>query len=78
MLQLQKLYEAILNTSVDKRNFITKVKSLGILDKLSEKESSTSKKGSFLYKFDEKSYIQKTEEGLKFKLEFSSTLNGAH
>jgi hypothetical protein len=78
MLQLQKLYEAILNTSVDKRNFITKVKSLGILKKLSEKESSTSKKGSFLYKFDEKSYIQKTEEGLKFKLEFSSTLNGVH
>lgn len=73
MLQLQKLYEAILDRPIDKRNFIAKVKSLEILKKLPEKESSTSKKGSYLYKFDQKSYAKKTEEGLKFKLDFSNS-----
>nr|HMP30687.1 NUDIX domain-containing protein [Saprospiraceae bacterium] len=34
MLQLQKLYEAILDNKVDKRNFISKVKSMEILHKL--------------------------------------------
>ena len=78
MLQLQKLYEAILDNKVDKRNFISKVKSMEILHKLDEKESSTSKKGSFLYKFDEQSYLQKMEEGLRFKLEFNSTFNNGN
>ncbi len=73
MLKLQKLYEAIFDKPIDKRNFITKVKSMGILKKLSEKESFTSKKGSYLYKFDQKSYAKKAEEGLKFKLDFSNS-----
>ena len=68
MRQLQKLYEAILNEKLDKRNFIHKINSLGILVKLKEKDMNSSKKGSFLYSFDEEKYKKKIEEGFSFKL----------
>ncbi|MCP9236204.1 NUDIX domain-containing protein [Lewinella sp. JB7] len=56
MLRLQKLYEAIYNVSLDKRNFINKVRSLDILEKLDEKDKTSSRKGSFLYRFDAEKY----------------------
>ncbi len=52
MRQLQKLYETIWDTQLDKRNFINKIRSLDILEKLEEKDKSSSRKGSFLYKFN--------------------------
>lgn len=68
MRQLQKLYEAILDEELDKRNFINKINSLGILVKLDEKDMNSSRKGSYLYSFDEKKYRQKVEDGFSFKL----------
>lgn len=68
MRQLQKLYECILGEKLDKRNFINKTKSLDILIKLKEKDMDSSRKGSFLYKFDAKKYKEKVEEGFSFKL----------
>ncbi len=68
MLQLQKLYEAILDLELDKRNFINKVNALDILIKLDEKDMTSSRKGSFLYKFDKEKYDQKIEEGFTFKI----------
>lgn len=68
MRQLQKLYEAILDKKLDKRNFINKFNSLDILIKLDEKDMSSSKKGAFLFKFDEAKYKRKIEEGFNFKL----------
>lgn len=68
MRQLQKLYEAILNKDLDKRNLINKINALDILVKLQEKDMTSSRKGSFLYKFDEKKYKQKIEEGFSFKI----------
>ena len=62
MLQLQKLYEAILNKKLDKRNFVNKINSLKILLRLDEKDMKSSKKGSFLYKFDYKKYKEKVIE----------------
>lgn len=56
MRQLQKLYEAILGQELDKRNFIKKILSLDVLTKLDEKDMTSSKKGSFLYKFDAEKY----------------------
>lgn len=56
MRQLQKLYEAIWNVSLDKRNFINKVHSLDVLEKLDEKDKTSSRKGAFLYRFDAKKY----------------------
>lgn len=58
MRQLQKLYEAIWNTSLDKRNFISKVHSLDVLQKLDEKDKTSSRKGAFLYRFDPNKYIK--------------------
>jgi ADP-ribose pyrophosphatase YjhB (NUDIX family) len=56
MRQLQKLYEAIWDTQLDKRNFIFKILSLDILEKLDEKDMTSSRKGSFLYQFDLEKY----------------------
>lgn len=68
MRQLQKLYEAILGKKLDKRNFISKFNSFHILIKLDEKDMSSSKKGAYLFKFDEEKYIRKVEDGFNFKI----------
>ena len=68
MRQLQKLYEAILDEMIDKRNFINKINSMNILIKLNEKDKRSSRKGSFLYKFDEEKYRKKTADGFSFRL----------
>lgn len=62
MLQLQKLYEAIWNTQFDKRNFINKINSLGMIEKLEEKDMTTSRKGSFLYQFNAEKYKRQNEK----------------
>lgn len=67
MKQLQRLYEMIFDEELDKRNFINKINSLDILIKLDEKDKTSSKKGSFLYTFDEEKYKQKVLEGFLFK-----------
>ena len=66
--QIQNLYEAILNEQLDKRNFRKKLLSLDVLVKLDEKDKLTSKKGSFLYTFDQEKYEQKLGQGFSFKL----------
>jgi 8-oxo-dGTP diphosphatase len=68
MRQLQKLYESILNKSLDKRNFINKINSLDILIKLDEKDMTVSRKGAYLFQFDEEKYNSKVEDGFSFKL----------
>jgi len=66
MRQLQKLYEAIWDTQLDKRNFINKIRSLNILEKLDEKDMSSSRKGSYLYQFDPDKY--NSQDGKSFIL----------
>ena len=66
MRQLQRLYEEILGASLDKRNFIKKINSLNILEKLSEKETKSSRKGSYLYKFNMKRYQAREKNGFVF------------
>ncbi|WP_298238971.1 NUDIX domain-containing protein [uncultured Algibacter sp.] len=68
MLQLQKLYEAILDKPLDKRNFINKINSMDILIKLNEKDMSSSTKGSFLYMFDGEKYNAKLTDNFYLKL----------
>lgn len=64
--QLQSLYEAIYETPFDKRNFTKKMLSLGILNKLNEKEKESSRKGAFYYVFDTAKYQKLHSNGLKF------------
>ena len=68
MLQLQNLYESVLNKKLDKRNFTNKINALDILIKLEEKDMESSKKGSFLYQFDVEKYNEKLKEGFVFKI----------
>jgi 8-oxo-dGTP diphosphatase len=64
--QLQNLYEAIYETTFDKRNFSRKILALHILKKLEEKEKLFSKRGAFYYMFDYNKYKKLEQEGLKF------------
>lgn len=59
MRQLLELYEAILSKELDKRNFISKINSLEILNKLEEKDMQSSRKGSYLYTFNKDKYEEK-------------------
>lgn len=67
--QLQSLYEAIYQKELDKRNFRKKILSMGFLDKLEEKDKSSSKKGAFLYRFNQEKYDQLVAEGFYFSLD---------
>jgi ADP-ribose pyrophosphatase YjhB (NUDIX family) len=64
--QLQSLYEAIYESPLDKRNFTRKILSLEILNRLNEKNKSSSRKGAFYYVFDKKKYQELNHEGVKF------------
>lgn len=49
--QLQILYEAIYNHTLDKRNFRKRMLGFGFLEKLDEIDKSGSKKGAYYYQF---------------------------
>jgi len=64
--QLQSLYEAIYDAPLDKRNFTKKILSLGVLNKLNEKEKQSSRKGAYYYVFDSMKYKKLQSNGVKF------------
>jgi 8-oxo-dGTP diphosphatase len=66
--QLQSLYEAILMHSLDKRNFRKKILEMNLLDKLNEKDRSSSKKGAFYYRFNPEKYKDFTLQGFSFEV----------
>jgi 8-oxo-dGTP diphosphatase len=49
LIQFRKLYEAIFQREFDPGNFRKKILSLGILEKMTEKDLSESRKGAFYY-----------------------------
>ncbi|PUZ26483.1 DNA mismatch repair protein MutT [Chitinophaga parva] len=64
--QLQQLYEAVYETTFDKRNFSRKILSTGLLVKQKEKDKETSKKGAYYYKLDKRRYQEKFHSFLNF------------
>ena len=54
--QLQQLYEAILNESLDKRNFRKRIGEMPYIEKTAEIDRTSSKRGAALYKFNEQAY----------------------
>lgn len=66
--QLQSLYEAIYQTSLDKRNFRKKLNAMDILEKLEEKDRKNSKRGAFFYTFNKEKYDRLLDEGFYFSL----------
>ncbi len=67
--QLQRLYEAIYQVELDKRNFRKKILSMGVLEKLNEKDKISSKRGAFLFMFNEVKYHELQEMGLSFAVQ---------
>lgn len=64
--QLLKVYEAIFGHSIDDRNFRKKLLKSELLIPLPKKDKSTSKKGSYLYKFNQDTYQKLSKEGYSF------------
>lgn len=62
--ELQRLYETILGRKLDRRNFLRKITSIGILTKLDEKKSNVAHKAPNLYSFDKKRYEEVLKIGL--------------
>lgn len=61
--QLHKLYEAILEKPIDKRNFRRKILKLNILTNLNEKQKGVPHKPSQFFKFNEVNYKKLTQTG---------------
>ncbi|MDR1415359.1 MAG: NUDIX hydrolase [Odoribacteraceae bacterium] len=72
---LQQLYEKIFGFEMDKRNFRKKIQGMNILVNTGRKDHSTSKKGAFIYSFDEKKYKEMLESGYNPNF-FSINYNG--
>jgi 8-oxo-dGTP diphosphatase len=66
--QLQHLYEAVLGTDLDKRNFRKKVLSFGLLVPLKETEMSGRHRPAQLFRFDAEKYRKLEKQGLLFEL----------
>lgn len=66
--QIQKLYEAILETELDKPNFRRKLLNMNLLVPCDEKQRDVSHRAASLYRFDKKIYNQLLEKGWAFEL----------
>lgn len=66
--QLKTFYDAIYQKELDRRNFRKRILSMNILEKLEEKDKSSSKKGAYLYRFDQAKYEELSAKGINFEL----------
>jgi len=66
--QLQHLYETILETPLDKRNFRKKLLGMGLLIETDEIEQDVAHRAARLYRFDEAKYKQLRKKGFNFEL----------
>lgn len=69
LVQLLDLYQAIYQRKIDARNFRKKLSSMGILQKLDEKERETSKRGAYYYKFIPERYKRLVKNGIYFNMD---------
>lgn len=66
--QLQSLYEAVLETRLDKRNFRKKVLSFGLLVPLKETQMTGRHRPAQLFRFDAEKYEKLKQRGFNFEL----------
>lgn len=66
--QIQQLYEAILETELDKPNFRRKLLKMNLLVPCDEKQRDVSHRAANLYRFDKRIYKKLTESGFNFEL----------
>lgn len=68
LLHLQELYEAILETKLDKPNFRRKLMNMNLLVSCNEKQKDVAHRAAKLYRFDKKVYHKLTEKGFTFEV----------
>lgn len=68
MPELQKLYETILDRTLDRRNFQRKIVGTGILKRLNETKKGVAHKAPYYYKFDLRKYQKALKGGMGFEL----------
>lgn len=56
--QLQKLYEAVNGSELDKRNFRKRIKDMDYIEKTELIDKKTSKRGASLYRFNKKAFTE--------------------
>lgn len=66
--ELQHLYEAILESPLDKRNFRKKILGTGLLIELDEIEQEVAHRAARLYRFDDRKYRQLVRRGFNFEV----------
>lgn len=66
--QLQQLYETILATPLDKRNFRKKILKMDLLTALDEKQTGVAHRAAQLYEFNEAKYQSLKNRGFNFEL----------
>ena len=66
--ELQHLYEAILETELDKRNFRKKILAMKLLVDLNESQEGVAHRPAKLYQFDQEKYDTLYLEGFNFEL----------
>ena len=71
--ELQHLYEAILETNLDKRNFRKKILSMNLLIDLGEMQEGVAHRPAKLYSFDEDQYKELIGKGFNFELKEAKT-----
>ncbi len=66
--QLQRLYEIILGTDLDKRNFRKKILSMDLLVETDEYEQGVRHRAARLYRFDRRKYDRLTKQGFELSI----------
>lgn len=66
--EFQNLYEVILETELDKRNFRKKLLKMNLLTDLNEKQQNVAHRAAKLYKFDEINYEKLKTSGFSFDI----------
>lgn len=66
--QLQRLYEIVLGTELDKRNFRKKLLSMDLVVETDELETGVRHRAARLYKFDRKKYDKLARQGFSFAI----------
>ncbi|MBX3155558.1 MAG: NUDIX hydrolase [Deltaproteobacteria bacterium] len=66
--QLQRLYELVLGTDLDKRNFRKKILSLDLLVETDEVETGVRHRAARLYRFDRRKYERLAKQGFELSI----------
>lgn len=66
--QIQRVYEAVLERALDKRNFRKKLMATGVLRELDETQQGVAHRAGRLYQFDAREYRARVKQGFHFDM----------